>query len=139
MSEYLSERVSLLRLELGAVDGWLAYNELFNERLFNGEYGDPLTEQRVIYVPGLEVPGFLAKPTNEMRDRIDDLRWRSEDLRDEIASLRREWLRAVLIEAEPALEHRRTTERRLQQRGLGPRPRPFFDEEQANREYWGEV
>ena len=135
LRENLSERVSLLRLELGAVDGELSgFGSLFSEDLFNGVCGDPFTDHRVIYLPGLEAPRFLAEPTNEMGDRIDDLRWRSEDLRDEIASLRREWLRAVLIQAEPALEHRRTTERRLQQRGLGPRPRPPV--ERAEWEDW---
>ena len=124
LREYLSERVSLLRLELGAVDGELADNWLFDESVFNSFFGDPFNDHQVIYLPGLEAPRWLGAPTHEMRDRIDDLRWRSAELRDEIASLRQEWLRAVLIQAEPALEHRRTTERRLQQRGLGPRPRP---------------
>ena len=125
LSEYLSERVSLLRLELGAVDGELTgFNSLFNESLFNGLCGDPFPDQEVLYVPGVEVPGWLGEPTYEMHDRIGDLRNRASQLRYEVASLRQDWLRAVLIQAEPALEHRRTTERRLQQRGLGPRPRP---------------
>ena len=119
---------------------WLDADWLFEESVFPHHFGQPFPNQPVIAYPEWPAaPRFLVELTNEMGDRIEDLADRASQLQDEIVSLRREWLRAVLIECEPALEHRRTTERRLQQRGLGPRPRPFFDEEQANREYWGEV
>ena len=99
-------------------------DNLFSESVFNGLCGDPFADHRVIEVPGPEAPAWLVQPQWEMQDQITDLWERSAHLRTEIASLRRAWLRAVLIGAEPALEYRRTTERRLQQRGLGPRPEP---------------
>ena len=125
LEEYFTDRVSLLRLELGAVEGELSgMDNLFSESVFNGLCGDPFADHRVIEVPGPEAPAWLIQPQREMEDQITDLWERSAHLRTEIASLRRAWLRAVLIGAEPALEYRRTTERRLQQRGLGPRPEP---------------
>ena len=137
LREYLNERIALLRLELGAVDGELAHSDwLFSDQLFssNGYFGDPLTDYRVLTLPGLETPEWLGVPYNKLQDRTSDLSARSRELRVKIEDLRRTFLRAVLIEAEPALEFRRTTEQRLQQRGLGPRPAPptrtpeYFDD-----------
>ena len=124
---YLNERIALLRLELGAVDGELAHSDwLFSDQLFssNGYFGDPVPDHRVLTLPGLEAPEWLGVPYNKLQDRTSDLWRRSSELRVQIEDLRRTFLRAVLIEAEPALEFRRTTEQRLQQRGLGPRPTP---------------
>lgn len=137
LRKYLNERIALLRLELGAVDGELGHSDwLFSDQLFsvNGHLGDPLPDYRVLAAPALEVPEWLAVPYNKLQDRIIDLSEQSHDLRAQIEDLRRTLLRAVLIEVEPALEFRRTTEQRLQQRGLGPRPTPpattsdYFDD-----------
>ena len=125
LREYLNERIALLRLELGAVDGELAHSDwLFGDQLFssNGYFGDPVLDHRVL-IPGPEAPEWLGVPYNKLQDRTSDLSDRSA-LRVKIEDLRRTFLQAVLIEAEPALEFRRTTEQRLQQRGLGPRPTP---------------
>jgi hypothetical protein len=124
IKEYLRARIELLRLELGAVDGELRhFGAIFEDSLFNGIVGDPFTSDRVIQIPGLEAPWWLADPLNAMRGRLDEIIRRAHELNNAVVEVRKDWIRAALVSAEPALEHRRTTERRLEQRGLGERPR----------------
>lgn len=137
LRDYFKERVSLLRLELGAATGELGHAEwLFNESVFNDSFGDPFTDQRVLEIPGLEAPAWLGGPYHELHDRIADLVDRADQLQTEIGKLRHAWLRSALVRAEPALEFRQTTEQRLQQRGLGPQPAPPIVEFLYDEDDW---
>ena len=122
--DYLTERVKIIAMELGAVDNLGLFPSLLSPTAFRDEeYGTPIPSHfTTLTVPGLEVPRELAEPYWEVQERAASLAQAMWKLRDEILDLRREWLTSTLLNIEPALEYRTTTEARLQARGLPSRP-----------------
>jgi len=122
--DYLTERVKIIAMELGAVDDLGLFPSLLSPTAFrDDEYGTPIPSHfTTLTVPGLEVPRELAEPYWEVQERATSLDEAMQNLRDEILDLRREYLTNALLNIEPALEHRTTTEARLQARGLPSRP-----------------
>ena len=117
---YLAERVKIIAMELGAVDDDDIFPALLSPTAFrDGHFGTPIPPRfQALVLPGLEAPRELAEPYWEVQERVASLDEAMQNLRDEILDLRREYLTNALLNIEPALEYRTTTEARLQARGL---------------------
>jgi len=122
--DYLTERVKIIAMELGAVHDLGLFPALLSPTAFSDDYfGSPIPPLfKALVLPGLEAPKELAEPYWEVQERAASLAQAMWKLRDEILDLRREWLTSTLLNIEPALEYRTTTEARLQARGLPSRP-----------------
>lgn len=122
--DYLTERVEIIAMELGAVDSVVLSSLLSPTAFLDDGYGTSIPSRYFITltVPGLEIPRGLAEPYWEVREKAASLDEAMRNLRDEILDLRREYLTNALLNIKPALAHRTTTEARLQARGLPSHP-----------------